>query len=365
MTASGILGGSPKKMTSTAVLLGVSAVAAATAVYFSYPKWSSFLYGYKEKQTKRKEEQEEKEEEKVNELVQQRFQSCSQHMGTKITKLPKATQLELYAWYKQATLGDCKTKQPANYDLVGKAKYAAWKGLEGMSKTSAMQLYIDKAVLLEFTTSLQENDDDEFGDDDGEDEFEDAVMDLGGLGNRPSTLMGEYDHEMDGAVVVGGGDDDDNRNSNVQFPLHKFSREGNVQQVSKLLSESKVSPNDTDSAGQTALHLCADQGHLECMDLLIKAGGNIYAGDDDGITPLQAAVISGHLNICKTLLEAGADPDQPDHDGDTPRACAEDDEQIQLLFKTHPLNKSPKNNHDYLKELDEIPVSFDEDDLDI
>lgn len=319
------------KIATTALLLGLGV---ASAIFIFSSKRTS------------KDETEGKEddtgEEKVNELVQQRFLSCSQHMTTKIMKLPQSTQLELYAFYKQATAGNCQGKPPPSYDLVSKAKYEAWKKLDGMSKTSAMQLYIDKAILLEFTTSLQENGDDDDVDD--EEEFEDAVMDLGGLGNRPSTLIADDDME-DG-----------------DFPLHKAASEGNVDQLSILLKQSELSPNAMDSAGQTALHLCADQGHLDCTNLLINAGASINAEDHDGITPLQAAVISGHLEVCKTLLEKGADPDQPDRDGDTPRMCAQDDQPIQLLFQKYPLNMTKL---DYLKKADEIVISIEEGDVDI
>jgi acyl-CoA-binding protein len=298
----------------TALILGISTVSAALL----YQRFQS-----KNKDEDNNNHSSKDEEEKVNALVEQRFEACSKHMGGKISKFSQGTQLELYGWYKQATKGTLnpsRHKPPPAYDLVAKAKYDAWKKNDGMSKTAAMQLYIDKAMLLEFTSSMQNSDDED------DDEFEDAVMDLAGLGNRPSTLI-----------------DDEDGNDSLEFdkfPLHKAAHLGKVEDLLNLLEstedDGKSNPNSVDTSGQTALHLCADRGHVDCLSALIKAGANLNAGDNDGITSLHAAVISGHMKVCKSLLEAGADPDQADRDGDTPRACADDDKKIKKLFEGYP-----------------------------
>lgn len=57
--------------------------------------------------------------------------------------------LKLYAFYKQSTEGDVNVDQPSNpFDFVAKAKYNAWEALNGMSKESAMQEYIDLVTRL-------------------------------------------------------------------------------------------------------------------------------------------------------------------------------------------------------------------------
>jgi diazepam-binding inhibitor (GABA receptor modulator, acyl-CoA-binding protein) len=62
-------------------------------------------------------------------------------------QLPKrpdnATLLQLYALYKQATLGDVQGKRPGLGDFAGRAKHDAWAKAQGMSKDEAMQSYID------------------------------------------------------------------------------------------------------------------------------------------------------------------------------------------------------------------------------
>ena len=52
-------------------------------------------------------------------------------------------QLELYGWFKQATVGDCNTERPGMFDLKGKAKWDAWKSREGSGKGTAMEKYCE------------------------------------------------------------------------------------------------------------------------------------------------------------------------------------------------------------------------------
>ena len=55
-----------------------------------------------------------------------------------------ATMLQLYSLYKQATVGDVTGKRPGFTDFVGRAKYDAWKKLQGTGSDDAKQAYIDK-----------------------------------------------------------------------------------------------------------------------------------------------------------------------------------------------------------------------------
>jgi diazepam-binding inhibitor (GABA receptor modulator, acyl-CoA-binding protein) len=50
--------------------------------------------------------------------------------------------LELYALYKQATVGDVDGKRPGMMDFKGRAKYDAWSERKGISKDDAMTKYV-------------------------------------------------------------------------------------------------------------------------------------------------------------------------------------------------------------------------------
>ncbi|KIO28342.1 hypothetical protein M407DRAFT_6781 [Tulasnella calospora MUT 4182] len=60
--------------------------------------------------------------------------------------------LKYYAYYKQATIGDVNTARPGMLDFVGKAKWDAWKGVEGTSKEDAQKKYVET-----LTESLTKN----------------------------------------------------------------------------------------------------------------------------------------------------------------------------------------------------------------
>lgn len=52
--------------------------------------------------------------------------------------------LNLYAFFKQATAGDCTTSRPGMFDLAGKAKWDAWTAQKGLSSEDAMTKYIEQ-----------------------------------------------------------------------------------------------------------------------------------------------------------------------------------------------------------------------------
>lgn len=54
--------------------------------------------------------------------------------------------LALYAFYKQATVGDATGERPGMMDVTGRAKYDAWAGRKGMGREEAMTSY---AALVE------------------------------------------------------------------------------------------------------------------------------------------------------------------------------------------------------------------------
>jgi diazepam-binding inhibitor (GABA receptor modulator, acyl-CoA-binding protein) len=71
----------------------------------------------------------------------------------KVKQLPKTPDaselLELYALFKQATLGDAQGERPGMLDFKGRAKYDAWAAKKGRSSDAAMQSYV---VLVEQLT---------------------------------------------------------------------------------------------------------------------------------------------------------------------------------------------------------------------
>jgi acyl-CoA-binding protein len=52
------------------------------------------------------------------------------------------TLLQLYALYKQGSVGDVQGAKPGFFDFVGAAKYEAWERLRGTGQEDARRQYV-------------------------------------------------------------------------------------------------------------------------------------------------------------------------------------------------------------------------------
>ena len=69
--------------------------------------------------------------------------AAAQSRVKQLSKTPDASELlELYALYKQATVGDVTGERPGMLDFKGRAKYDAWAAKRGGGKDPAMQSYV-------------------------------------------------------------------------------------------------------------------------------------------------------------------------------------------------------------------------------
>ena len=74
--------------------------------------------------------------------VQARFEAASKQV-TELSQAPdNLTKLRLYALYKQGSAGDATGARPGMLDMVGRAKFDAWKALEGTTQDEAKEQYI-------------------------------------------------------------------------------------------------------------------------------------------------------------------------------------------------------------------------------
>lgn len=65
--------------------------------------------------------------------------------------------LRFYSYYKQATEGPCQQPKPAFWDLIRKAKWDAWMRLGNMSRTEAMNNYVEELKKIVETMSYTDN----------------------------------------------------------------------------------------------------------------------------------------------------------------------------------------------------------------
>lgn len=85
------------------------------------------------------------------------------------------------------------------------------------------------------------------------------------------------------------------------------AREGDAERVGELLTADPPLVRATDGEGRTALHHAAGRGHVEVAAVLLDAGAEIDAREQDAETPLHYAAWRSHLAVARQLIARGAD----------------------------------------------------------
>ena len=101
----------------------------------------------------------------------------------------------------------------------------------------------------------------------------------------------------------------------------KAAKNGNVASVRELLAREPSLINARDKDGSTPLHCATWKGQREVAALLIKAGADVNAHNNNdhwGTTPLHAAAHANQAAIAQLLMDHGADLNAQDNEGRTP-----------------------------------------------
>jgi len=101
----------------------------------------------------------------------------------------------------------------------------------------------------------------------------------------------------------------------------KAAKSGDLRTIKTLLeTDAKlVEARDTDDS--TPLHCAAWKGHLHIVEVLVAAGADVNAVNQNGhwgTTPLHAAAHANQAKIAEFLLAHGAIPKALDAEGRTP-----------------------------------------------
>ncbi|XP_060075320.1 enoyl-CoA delta isomerase 2-like [Ylistrum balloti] len=75
--------------------------------------------------------------------IDDKFSQAKDRLNTLKEDPGNAVKLQMYALFKQATVGNCNAPKPGMMDFVGKAKWDAWNGLADMTQDEAKQKYVD------------------------------------------------------------------------------------------------------------------------------------------------------------------------------------------------------------------------------
>ena len=72
----------------------------------------------------------------------EKFEDAQKRVKTLTAAPSNDDLLELYALYKQATVGDATGSRPGMLDFVGRAKFDAWAKKKGTGKDQARVAYV-------------------------------------------------------------------------------------------------------------------------------------------------------------------------------------------------------------------------------
>ena len=97
--------------------------------------------------------------------------------------------------------------------------------------------------------------------------------------------------------------------------LFKAIKDGDIENIERLIKKNYNYALFRDEFGQTAFHICAKRNIYQIVLLLISRLGDIDAKDIHGRTPLMRAVEYGNLETISVLLFNYADPNIEDNEG--------------------------------------------------
>ena len=125
------------------------------------------------------------------------------------------------------------------------------------------------------------------------------------------------------------------------------ARKGYTKLIKLLIKYGDVDVNKQDNRGYTALHLASLYGYKDCVELLIKSGGNLNKQCNNDWTALHWASRYGYKDCVELLIKSGADLNKQDIYGYTSLHEASRNghkECVKLLIKANGININKKDN---------------------
>nr|CEL68462.1 TPA: ankyrin repeat-containing protein [Neospora caninum Liverpool] len=226
------------------------------------------------------------------EELPQTFSEATSWVASHGKGCPVEDQLQLYGFYKQATVGDCADSEPSMLELARHAKWNAWRQCAGMEPEQAREAYIafvKGIVAARASTSST-----------GQQKMPPSGMPTG----RPQSSLRHIEQRHEKEL------------SKVDL-FFRHAANGDLKSLVEDLRSDPALVNARNDDDMTALHLAADRGHVEVIELLLEKGADVNVQDNSGETPLHVAVVAENLNVILLLLKKNADISLRSHEGET------------------------------------------------
>lgn len=221
------------------------------------------------------------------------FDQAAEYLKQHHDKLLPTDLLDLYAFFKQGTSGDCTTAKPGIFQIQGRAKWNAWLALKGTASAEARRLYVAKLT----------------------EQFPAWRQSLTPGGVSVSRLA--FDPVTD--LPLG------------EKTLADLVRD-NAPEFQTIISTLGAEINELDECGMGLIHWSTDRGHVQTLDLLVRhAHIDVNLRDADGQTALHYASSCGHQECIQLLMAHNADHTVCDTDGNSVEEVAFDQNTRQLI----------------------------------
>ncbi|MGH0177252.1 UNVERIFIED_CONTAM: hypothetical protein FKN15_074851 [Acipenser sinensis] len=153
-------------------------------------------------------------------------------------------------------------------------------------------------------------------------------------------------------------------------PLHLAAQEGRPDMVDLLISN-QANVNLGNKSGLIPLHLVAQEGHVPIADMLVKQGASVNAATRMGYTPLHISCHYGNIKMVKFLLQQQANVNAKTKVGTTALGIAKrlgyisvSDVLKLVTEETTPVSTTEKHRMSFPETVDEVlDVSEDEEAL--
>ena len=128
-------------------------------------------------------------------------------------------------------------------------------------------------------------------------------------------LAGEGDvEELQLALTYGNNSFEFWKDDNNSTALHYASQEGHIQCIDLLLN-TEADIENRNNNGCTILHMAAFHGQNEMIGVLVDRGANIESRQNQGYTALNFAAQEGHIHCISVLLDRGSDIESRESEG--------------------------------------------------
>lgn len=123
-------------------------------------------------------------------------------------------------------------------------------------------------------------------------------------------------HEAISRILLSAGSDWQKGFSNEQTSALIIAADEGFDDIVKMLILRSAPLEDKNEKGYTALSICAKNGHLTTLKILINAGANVDVSPE-GRSVLMHVVEKNNMLLSQLLIAAGADLNVSDENGDT------------------------------------------------